>query len=744
MTRSPSRSALRQLLPALLAAVTALPLASCDGADPVALSFSDYLRHQGGNVTTGPISVTAGLDTGVWTYGWRLHDGEPPSAELVQNIGHIRLFAAEPGARQLLLRGSMDRPEAAGSYRLLINGRALGRVAFDGEWRQQRVELPRESLRVGPNLLALRCLECPAGRRHQGPKLRLAQLRLRPAPSRPGTIRKTETDPEGTRFLMPSTAYLDVVAQLPTAAVFRGEVTVAAAASEPVDVALRVLGPGGERQAGEWRLGGGETRVLRADLSPWAGQLVRLRLAATANDSAELDWRRAVVTGSGGAPNPERPLAEPEAPPRSRRLGRPEIVLVLLDAARADAFAPFGGLYPTPALDSLAADGTSFLEAWAPASWTGPSVSALLTGFYPDSVHSELWGATLPSQVQTLAELLTAAGYRTVLWHQHPFYRGRKDLQRGFSEVYWARTNVVDPVPPPDLLSSGDRPTFTFVHLLPPHAPYEPPAPFRGAYSSWYTGGLEVTAETLNQFHGQRDPRELSADDRRYVRDRYLENAAYADSLVGRIRDLVITTGRYDDTLFLVLSDHGESFLEHGRFLHTQQLYGESIRVPLVVKWPAATSPRRAVVDEPVSLIDLLPTLVDGLGLETDHPFQGRSLLPVALDGRRRGGMIYAVTRGATDAWRPPATRVALRYGPLKAIYAPLEDRLELYDVTNDPAEIDDLSAARPLSGLLMRQAVLEQMELNGGLFATEAAAGAPLDPAVEDGLRALGYLGEQ
>lgn len=746
MSPSKTRSSRQRRSSALLLTAIIACLVSDCGRDPVDISFADYVRHQRDNLTTGLISIPESINTHLLGYGWRLREGDLGYAELTQNTGHVRFFAAQGELRRLAFWGALDSPAGAERYRVLVNGRGLGSVEFGTEWQEQGIDLPPNSVRVGANLLVLRCLECPTGERHRGPNLRLRQLRLLPGAAHGRRIRSPDGGAGG-RFLMPLPAYLDVVAELPQEARFRGKLSVRGEPAEPVTVALRVLDSTGEHLAGKWHVGAASRpQRLQADLSNWAGRLVRLRLAASASPDAEVDWRRAAVTGRGGPPRGGRlPLAEPRAPQRSGRLGRPDIVFVLLDAARADAFQPFGGPYPTPALESLATDGTSFTEAHAPASWTQPSVSALLTGFYPDSVGSDAWGTTMSLQVPTLAELLSAAGYRTVLWHQHPFYGSQRELLRGFSEVHWARTNLVDPVPPAELLTAADRPTFTFVHLLPPHTPYSPPAPFRGSYSSWYRGEMAVSARLLNQFHSRRDPQDLSAEDRRYVRDRYLENAAYADSLVGRIRDLLLAERRYDDSLIVVLSDHGESFLEHGRFLHTQQLYRESIHVPLIAKWPGATTAYDAVVEQPVSLVDLLPTLVDGLALETDQLFQGRSLLPIALDGRSEDRPIYAVTRGTADGWRPPSPRSALRYGSWKAIYEPLADRLVLFDVSTDPGEQRNLAAAQPLIALLLRQAVLEQTALDLGLSrSSERLEVEPLDPEVEDRLRDLGYLGNE
>lgn len=140
---------------------------------------------------------------------------------------------------------------------------------------------------------------------------------------------------------------------------------------------------------------------------------------------------------------------------------------------------------PTPAIEWLAADGTHFEAALASSSWTGHSVSSIFTGFLPDTLGVGPWGSPLPAEIDTLAELLSQVGYRTVLWTQHPFYKQQADLKRGFQEVYRPTFQDYTTLPSPDQLMSDEEPTFTFVHRMPPHNPYTPPPPHRGSYGFW-------------------------------------------------------------------------------------------------------------------------------------------------------------------------------------------------------------------------------------------------------------------
>ena len=498
----------------------------------------------------------------------------------------------------------------------------------------------------------------------------------------------------------------------------------------------------------------GSAVTLQADLSEWAGGLVQIRMRSWGNSNAIIRWH-----GLGlSAPTAE----EVEASTFATRAGdgrllhrtnggeseRPDIVLIMLDAARADAFLGADQPPSTPHIDALASESTHFTTAWAPSSWTGQSVPALFTGHYPDAVGAEVWGSRLPKETATLAELLASKGYFTALWSQHTIYRNNQGLQRGFEALRLPaggrEITDLQLLPDADFLFVEDRPTFAMIHLLPPHDPYEPPEPFRGRLSSWYRGDFELNRDNLMQL-----PNDLPTDETvleeaiRYVRDRYWENVEFADHLVGRLVQTLKDAGRYENTLIVILADHGEALFEHGRFLHRVQLYEESLRVPLFVKWPAYMSGFARQVEQPVILLDLAPTLIEGLSVGGEQtPFHGRNLIPTAFDDFTYDRRLYAYTRGNGRADEAASPVYAYRSGRHKVLYSASLDILQLFDLQQDPGEEHDLAATDLLRAKYLAQQAMRQRGENLALLARSGPQQIEqLDPETIRALRALGYI---
>ena len=254
---------------------------------------------------------------------------------------------------------------------------------------------------------------------------------------------------------------------------------------------------------------------------------------------------------------------------------------------------------------------------------------------------------------------------------------------------------------------------------------------------------MSVDAKHLNSFSRRRSPDELTVEDRRYAFDRYLENVAFADHLVGRILAILDRADRYEQTLVVLVSDHGEAFLEHGRFLHTADVHREMLHVPLIFKWPGSTVERDSSDDAPVSLVDVVPTLVDGLDLGNGKGFQGISLLPGRTENRPANRPIYAMTRGLHDSGRQPDTKLMLETGGWRALIDVDTDGVRLFRPDIDPGESEDLASEQPLRALLLRQAAVAQWFENRQLLGAKEGPREPedLDPEVEEQLRALGYL---
>lgn len=748
-------------LTALPTALLILQLAACS-RPPAAhldadLRLVDFVAHQQYQVTTDWISVPEQIGLGHFEYGWQQrgkHRSNPAAYAIRESVGRLMIFSADGDMAELTMELGLDGHVGRKGLPVdvAINRQRIGRLRVEPGWAQYRLELSPEQVRIGTNLLALH----PRHRRRQlaskPPSIRLRRLRLRSRSGRPlWTRRPSRIHRRDAAVEMPSASFLDMVLRLPAAARLVGSFEFAPAPgqdSRPAYAYVQLLDEeGSDRMLLHRRLMRAErqARPLMLDLDDWSGQAVRLRLGVTGPGNGVLRWQDVRILGadSESLKTPLPPISN-RVPRRSTRLGRPDVLVILLDAARADGFSPFGGPYPTPHTERLATHGTVFRQALSPAPWTGQSVPAILTGLFPDTLGVGPWGSRLPDEVTTLAEMMAAAGYRTVLWSQHPFYRNYNGFARGFQEFFRSTPGDYESLPSSADLLAPDRPTFAWVHLIPPHAPYEPPAPFLGAYSSWYSGEMSVDAGTLNSFHNRRDPERPTADDLRYARDRYLENVAFADDLVGRVLAIYDRADRYDETLIVLLSDHGEAFWEHGRFLHGRYLYREFVHVPLIFKWPLSAPRGTQTVSDPVSLVDLVPSLVDGLELTAEETgFQGRSLLPMVFDGRAVKRPLYAMTRGGANRHGTPKPQVMLEVGDWRLFYFPLQDRSKLFRTDEDPAEKSNRSPELPLQTLLLRQSLLSQVEHNRQVLTrTETEADLEeLDAETIEQLEALGYL---
>lgn len=425
----------------------------------------------------------------------------------------------------------------------------------------------------------------------------------------------------------------------------------------------------------------------------------------------------------------------------------PNVLLVTIDTLRADRVSAYGhARETTPVLDGLAARGVRFENAYASSSWTAPSVASLLTSLQPAShgvehghvVTGDKVTADGVAEQEGLAdalalwpELLGPAGYTRFAVTANAHLDARFGFARGFDRyrcVGFTDLSAVEAVLDewePELLAAA--PWFLWVHLFDPHAPYE-------AWADWIRrerpdfralpaplAGVKMAA----QYQAMGVRRGTPAFD--LVNLAYDSEVARSDAAIGRLLER-LDVGPHD--LVLVTSDHGESFLEHGRFGHGYNLHEEVVRVPLVLHLPGGPAGR--VVDAPVRGIDLLPTVLDALDLPAPSTLQGRSLLPLL-----RGD--EAAPRDVVlDLQRFPSVSArAIRRGPWKYI-APRRGEPALYDLGSDPAEQRNLAAERPdvardLDGALGRHAEVEAA-------ARVEPRLEPLRPDELEQLRALGY----
>jgi arylsulfatase A-like enzyme len=469
------------------------------------------------------------------------------------------------------------------------------------------------------------------------------------------------------------------------------------------------------------------------DLTPWAGKSVRLRLSS-----------RSKSTG-GPASAALVSWGDPVVSDRTGVVERPTLVLVSVDCLRADHVGAYGYSLPTtPEIDAVAREGTVFENAFATASWTLPSHMSMLTGLVP-SLHGATKWEKLSSGVDYLPEMLARSGYRSsgvVSWVYLSQIYG---FERGFDSY-----QVLDQPQAGDIIDLAiaelgrgrGQPQFLFVHLWDAHWPYLP-----ASSDLERMGGRPRDISSLHELI--RDGKPTSDDlQREEVVRLYDAEIASADRELGRLLREMKSMGLWENSLVAITSDHGEAFLEHGHWEHSQTLYEELTRVPLVVKWPGQAEPARET--SPVSLVDLFVTFAEVARVEVDTEggagaFARRSLEAPPDENRI---VLSEVT------WRSPTgsyMKVALRDRERKYIATlsgpPGDDlgatevaREEIYDLVKDPGERDDLFGRD--EGSLNRFRAELRSFLETARTARSLRQGDPvvLDDATLEKLKTLGY----
>jgi arylsulfatase A-like enzyme/Tfp pilus assembly protein PilF len=400
----------------------------------------------------------------------------------------------------------------------------------------------------------------------------------------------------------------------------------------------------------------------------------------------------------------------------------PAIVLISVDTLRADHVGCYGSNgVATPHIDRFARGGTLFSQTNSQVPLTLPSHVSMLTSTYPFANGIEDNGEHLGPNAITLADVLKANGYRTAAFVGGFVLDRRFGLDRGF-ELYDSPFQSIQKagVDPGEVKRFGqevtgaaarwlernsDHPFFLFVHLYDLHTPYVLPPSERGR-GSGYDAELGYLDEALGEFWNK------------------LEKSGLAD------RALVVFT-----------SDHGESLGEHGEGTHGYFIYQSTLRVPLIIHWPEGSRPAPPRIDEPVSLLDVAPTVLQFVGIAPPREFQGRSLMSLIYPTRTPNEPageeeIYSESLYAQRHFGTSALR-SLRIGRYKYVEAPQQ---EFYDLSRDPKEKNNLFPNRKSTAFSFRERLhaLESRSRSG--HPKDSVPGA-LSPDTVEHLRALGYV---
>jgi arylsulfatase A-like enzyme len=385
---------------------------------------------------------------------------------------------------------------------------------------------------------------------------------------------------------------------------------------------------------------------------------------------------------------------------------RPNLLVISIDTLRADHLSSYGYERDTsPCLDALASGGVLFEQAVSTAPWTLPSYGSLFTSRSPtvhragvnpvraatfesggDASDSDVVESLAPD-LPMLAEMLRDGGWATAGFHSNPYLAGKSGVQRGFQRwlMYrWCADTAVD-LALDWIGRRRDAPWFAFVHVFDPHQPYAPPPPFDRKYA-------DRSPQDVPEYPPQVDvmrARGVTPGMQRFLIDQYDGEIAWSDAEIGRLLDALEKSGELANTLVVFQSDHGEEFWDHGGYEHGHTQHEELLRVPLVMSF-AGRIPAGKRVAERVSLLDVMPTVLELLGLEAPSAMEGTSLVP-AWKGKslpQRELVAECLLYGAREA-------KALYVGDEKLILRAGQPPL-LFDLAADPREKHDLAAERP------------------------------------------------
>ena len=364
------------------------------------------------------------------------------------------------------------------------------------------------------------------------------------------------------------------------------------------------------------------------------------------------------------------------------------IVLISIDTCRADYLSCYG--YPrqtTPHIDAFAGHATRFEYVLSPVPQTLPAHSSMLTGTIPPfhGVHKNI-GYQLASSSETLAEILKQNGFHTaaivssfVLDKNFGMAQGFDIYDDQFREVHhnehgnerkgYETTQValewLDQI-------DAERKSFLFLHYYDPHDEYIPPEPFASEYAD-------------NPYAGE---------------------IAFTDHCIGQVIDKLKELELYDSTLLIITGDHGEMLGEHGELEHTYFIYESAIKVPLLVKLPGQK--KGATVTQPVGLVDLVPTLCSLLDIDRPARVQGHDIVPLLYGDIPEGYERFIYSESVTPTRFGASSLMSISTGRWKYIQAP---RAELYDISADPGEENNLIEKEPHRARILEDRLLQVLE---------------------------------
>jgi arylsulfatase A-like enzyme len=465
----------------------------------------------------------------------------------------------------------------------------------------------------------------------------------------------------------------------------------------------------------------------------------------------------AVLTTVPTSPDTSAATAIARAPAEGEH-GQYNILLISIDSLRADHVGCYGyERDTTPAMDTVASQGIRFANAMATSSWTLPTHLTMFTGRYQIAHGVMHESFALAETVPTMGEVMKAAGYSTAGFVSAPYvaahygYARGMDVYRDLSSEYAHRREARSAIVSKELTDLAvdwleehkDEPFFMFVHNFDAHYDYTPPAPYDTMFDEDYDGDMDGT-----HFIERKDVNpNMDKRDLEHILALYDGEIRYTDDhiaiLLAKLEQLQLDS----NTVVLIVSDHGDEFFEHGNKGHHRTLYDEVMRIPMIIRLPDRAH-AGTVVDEQVTLTDLMPTMLELVGVEAPDGMQGISTVPL-MAGRRSGrSAIYSAfldKRGFNlQVGRRTSESKVIQH--FNRITHPRQPPIERYDVEADPGERSNIAATTQvrtrgeldiLAGFLEEQWV-ENRRIDA---LADGSNRVDIDDDTMEALKALGYV---
>ena len=527
------------------------------------------------------------------------------------------------------------------------------------------------------------------------------------------------------------------------------------------------------------------------ELAAYAGREVSLQLSVSGDEPGMLGfWGGPAIRDRGGIParDERRPPAD-----LVRDNARPQgVILMMADTLRRDHLQPWGYERETaPTLTRLASRGAVFKDNISQATWTKTSATTLMTSLYPSSHRVLDMADLLPAAAVTMAEVFRDAGYATLSFSANGFTGKSANLHQGYEELHepgsleWGDFWNKSARPFVDRLSEWlevhrAEPFFVFLHVLDPHTPVEPRRPYGTIWSDpklreQHDENVEKIKKAIkhprDRWEITPSIEELTASgvDREqfmsYTKGWYDGSIRGMDAEITRLMERLRELGLDDKTLFVLTSDHGEGFHEHGLMLHGQTVYGELANVPLIFHGPSFV-PEGLVIGETVRSIDVMPTVLELSGLPAPDNLQGQSLVGLMAAARDAGGGEGAdLAEAAADrGWEPRGAFVEKNTterggGPIPyntESFAVIHDgwklirhtkrnddgpEFELFDHRKDRLDRDDLAESHPEMVERLKAVLEERRHLARAVSLPETESLEGMSDEELRRLRSLGYI---